>query len=144
MSTKLDALIALIAMFNEKDEILLLKRKSDVHCPDVWSFPGGKIKASETPLDAAVRELKEETDVKGRLWRHIGKHSHTYDDRHLAFYFFFCRTPKNMPKEAASNTESAYMWCPVQQLKKLNMPQANQALVDMLIDCYAQKLCPTP
>ena len=69
MPTKLDALIALIAMFNEKDEILLLKRKSDVHCPDVWSFPGGKIQALETPLEAAVRELSEETGVKGQIGR---------------------------------------------------------------------------
>jgi len=144
MAKKLDALITLIAMFNENDEILLLKRKSDVHCPDVWSFPGGKIKASETPLDAAVRELKEETGVKGRLWRHIGKHNHTYDDRQLAFYFFFCRTPKDMHKKTTLNTESEYIWQSIQQLTDLDMPQANQALINMLIDCYDQELCPIP
>ena len=144
MAKKLDALITLIAMFNENDEVLLLKRKLDVHCPDVWSFPGGKIQTSETPLDAAVRELKEETGIKGRLWRHIGKHSHTYDDRHLAFYFFFCRTPKNMQKGATLNTESAYMWQPIQQLTDLEMPKANQALISMLMDCYDQELCPIP
>ncbi|MDQ6979881.1 MAG: NUDIX domain-containing protein [Ghiorsea sp.] len=143
MAKKLDALITLVAMLNENDDVFLLKRKSDVHCPDVWSFPGGKIETSETPLDAAVRELKEETGIKGRLWRHIGKHSHAYDDRHLAFYFFFCRTPKNMPKETTLNTESAYMWCPIQQLKELNMPKANQNLISMLMDCYDQDLCPT-
>jgi 8-oxo-dGTP diphosphatase len=144
MPERIDALITLIAVLNENDDVLLLKRKPDVHCPDVWSFPGGKIKASETPLDASVRELKEETGLKGRVWRHIGKHSHTYEDRHLAFYFFFCRTAKNIKKDTTLNTESAYMWCPLSELSKQTMPEANQVLVTMLLDCYHEGLCPIP
>ncbi|MDQ7005275.1 MAG: NUDIX domain-containing protein [Ghiorsea sp.] len=132
------AVISLVAMLNEDNEVLLLKRKSDVHCPNVWSFPGGKLEEDEMPLQTALRELKEETGVKGKLWRHIGKYNHQYDDRLLSFLFFFCRYDKNTIIQA----ESAYMWCKLEQLSNLTMPAANQKLVQMLQDCKKEGLLP--
>ena len=135
----IDALIVLVAVFNHDDEVLLLKRKPDVHCPDVWSFPGGKVKDDEMPLPAAVRELQEETGIKGKLWRHIGKHQHAYDDRHLAFIFFFCRYDGKQNIQA----ESTFQWCALDELSAKKMPEANQALVHMLIHCHDEGLIPT-
>lgn len=34
------------------------------HEPEQWSLPGGKIEPNESPVAAAVRELKEETSVE--------------------------------------------------------------------------------
>ena len=136
MSSSLDALIVLIAVFNSDDEVLLLKRKSDVHCPDVWSFPGGKIEADEMPLSAAVRELQEETGIKGKLWRHIGKHTHDYEDRNLVFIFFFCRYDGKHNIQA----ESEFQWCALDELSAKKMPEANQALIQMLINFKIKEL----
>ena len=132
----IDALIVLIAVFNSDDEVLLLKRKADVHCPDVWSFPGGKVESDEEPLPAAVRELQEETGIKGKLWRHIGKHQHTYDDRHLAFIFFFCRYDGEQNIQA----ESEFQWCTLEELSTKKMSEANQALIQMLINFKTEEL----
>ncbi len=138
MQTGLDALIVLVAMLNADDEVLLLKRDADVHCPHVWSFPGGKNEANETPLDTARRELQEETGIKGKLWRHIGKHAHQYDDRHLAFIFFFCRYDAEHDIQA----ESEYTWCTLGELTTKKMPEANQALIKMLIASKEEGLFP--
>ena len=49
-------------------EILIMKRSKDSGSyPGCWALPGGKIEVGETPVDAAVRETKEETnlEVKG-------------------------------------------------------------------------------
>ncbi|MDX8382553.1 MAG: NUDIX domain-containing protein [Ghiorsea sp.] len=133
-----DQVISLVAVCNQEDEVLLLKRPSGVHCPDVWSFPGGKVEASEMPLQAAVRELNEETHIKGKSWRHIGKHSHQYPDRMLHFLFFFCRY--NTPNKL--QCESDFAWFKLNQLQALAMPEANQPLIHMLQDCQQQGLFP--
>jgi 8-oxo-dGTP diphosphatase len=56
---------------NEQDEILLVKRGIE---PDKgrWALPSGFIEVGETPEEAVLRELKEETGLKGRIINLIG------------------------------------------------------------------------
>ena len=120
--------IVLIAAFNSDKEILLLKRPVDTHCGGLWSFPGGKVENNEMPLDAAVRELKEETGLSGKLWHHLGKASHSYADRTLNFLIFVCQCPDT----SELNSESAHMWVKLDELDKQAMPEANSKLIPML------------
>jgi 8-oxo-dGTP diphosphatase len=46
-----------------EDKLLFLKRGPNQPEGDTWCIPGGKIEAQETPLEAAVRELFEETHI---------------------------------------------------------------------------------
>lgn len=43
--------------------ILLIKRKNDPY-KDYWAFPGGFVNIDESAEEAAIRELKEETDLE--------------------------------------------------------------------------------
>jgi 8-oxo-dGTP diphosphatase len=53
----------------ERQKFLLLKRnfETDIH-PGKWNFPGGRIE-DEEPVDAALRELEEETGLRGEMIR---------------------------------------------------------------------------
>ena len=46
-----------------KDKVLLCKRNNDGTLPGEWSIPGGHIENNETPIDGAVREFHEETNL---------------------------------------------------------------------------------
>ncbi|PCI43868.1 MAG: NTP pyrophosphohydrolase [Proteobacteria bacterium] len=132
--------IALVAVFNSNHELLLLKRPDDVHCGGLWSLPGGKIENNEMPLQAALRELKEETNLSGKIWRHLGKSSHSYADRTLHFLLFVCYCPDISNIHA----ESEYIWLKRDTLDPYPMPEANKKLIDMLfmdeVDNYLNTL----
>lgn len=58
------------------NRILLVARESR------WALPGGMLKRGEARLDAALRELKEETRLLGKSAKHLfdfrGKQKHHY------------------------------------------------------------------
>jgi 8-oxo-dGTP diphosphatase len=49
-------------VFNERDEILLIRRGKPPHYGR-WMVPGGSLEWGETLADAAVREVREETGI---------------------------------------------------------------------------------
>jgi len=115
--------ISLIAAFNSNGELLLLKRPDDVHCGGLWSFPGGKVEKSETPLGAAKRELTEETGLTGQNWHLLGEYQHAYPDRTLHFHLFGC---DGLDADAV-NSDETHAWVPADKLGEYSMPEANRA-----------------
>ncbi len=64
--------VEIILMHNER--ILLTKRSLEaVVAPGVWNVPAGKLKFTEIPVEAAIREVKEETnmDLQGLKEIHV-------------------------------------------------------------------------
>lgn len=60
-----------IILLNEADEIYLVRK---FRYPDqswVWEIPGGGTDGQD-PLDAAKRELEEETGYTAETWEHLG------------------------------------------------------------------------
>ena len=56
---------------NKKGEILLVKRGVEPGKGE-WALPSGFIEIDETPEKACLRELEEETGLKGRIVRLLG------------------------------------------------------------------------
>ena len=54
-----------------------------------WEFPGGKIETNESPWQALVREIKEETnvDVTG-VGKALGIYPHDYGDKRVLLHVF--------------------------------------------------------
>jgi putative (di)nucleoside polyphosphate hydrolase len=58
-------------VLDSSGRVLVLER-SDV--PGAWQFPQGGLDKGETPLQAARREVEEETGIPARALRLIGQH----------------------------------------------------------------------
>jgi len=71
------------------DKILLIRHS---YQPHFWSFPGGSIKTSERPYDAAVRELREELQIALLDLREVGRVESTSEGKHDTITVFSART----------------------------------------------------
>ena len=54
--------VSLVIVFNKHNQVLLARRKNDPFKGE-WSIPGGHIEPKEKPIDAAIREIKEECGI---------------------------------------------------------------------------------
>lgn len=54
-----------VPVYNQK--YLLLERSEENSSSGEWVFPGGKIEENESPREAAIRELEEETELTGEV-----------------------------------------------------------------------------
>lgn len=58
--------------------VLLARRPAHVHQGGLWEFPGGKVEAGETALQALARELREEVAVEIESARPLIRVPHRY------------------------------------------------------------------
>ncbi|HLL68862.1 MAG TPA: NUDIX hydrolase [Micromonosporaceae bacterium] len=57
--------VAVVFLVDRRGRILMQQRTADAAVsPNQWTMPGGKIEAGEQPLEAAHRELYEETGLR--------------------------------------------------------------------------------
>ena len=56
---------------NDEREICLIKRKFAPN-PGAWALPSGYIEINQTPAQAAVEEMKEETNLTGQAGEYLG------------------------------------------------------------------------
>ena len=70
---------------DENDRVLLCHRRDF----DLWNLPGGGVESGESPWDALVREIKEETGLKAVPVNLSGVYSKP--DKDKVVFSFFCR-----------------------------------------------------
>jgi len=63
--------VVVCAVINKEGKILIAKRNLEPG-KNRWALPGGFVERDETPEDACLRELKEETGIDGEIKRLIG------------------------------------------------------------------------
>jgi 8-oxo-dGTP diphosphatase len=90
------------------DAVLLIQRASALG-HGLWSFPGGKVEAGETPRQAAQRELFEEACVTADLTYYVADYSIELPD---LTYVISCFTGHFLNGDAmAASDASDVAWC---------------------------------
>ena len=63
--------MALIALLDKDERVLLLRHHRVIHGRWGWELPGGQVDADEEPADAARRELEEKTGYRAGQVEHL-------------------------------------------------------------------------
>ena len=79
---------AVMMAVDEKKRILLVRQFRLPAAKNLWELPAGKLDEGEKPLQAARRELKEETGYKAKNWKRLAGFwpSPGYVGEHMTIY----------------------------------------------------------
>jgi 8-oxo-dGTP diphosphatase len=116
-----------IAVVKNGDRFLVGQRSPDQVLAGFWEFPGGKIEAGESDLEAAVRECFEETGVTVAAVGRYMTVEHSYQHGDLQLSFIACDL-----RPAACAPNQPFCWVERPQLAELSFPAANAAMVEQL------------
>lgn len=88
-------------------QVLLAQRPAGKAYAGYWEFPGGKIEANETVIEALIREIDEELGIHIRsatLWR-----SERFSYEHAHVELNFCRS-SDWSREPHGREGQAFAW----------------------------------
>ncbi len=87
------------ALIQVEDLILIVQRKEDVKAYKSlkWEFPGGKVEQGELPVDAVIREVKEELQLDIQPLEALGRVVYAYPDVNVDLTLFHCALVDGLP-----------------------------------------------
>ena len=106
--------------------VLIARRPAHVHQGGLWEFPGGKVEAGETVVEALSRELHEELAIEVVTAEALLEVRHDYPDKSVLLDVW-CVT--EFAGKPVGNEGQPLCWVKVEQLQDYPFPAANQPII---------------
>lgn len=116
-------------------EVLTLRRGPGGRCPGSWEVVHGSIEAGESPVEAARREMREETGLAPARFYNLSRVESFYRHRvdEIGFIPVFAALV-DRPDVKLSSEHDAFEWRPVPAAQgTLAWPRERRALDDILV-----------
>lgn len=108
---------------DQQHRMVLIRRRDN----NLWALPGGAMELGESIVEAAVREVKEETGLDAEITGLIGvytnpHHVMAYTDGEVRQQFSLCFTTRLLGGHLRVDSESTDIaWTPLEDIPSLNM-----------------------
>lgn len=109
--------------------VLIAQRPPDKHAGGAWEFPGGKLRAGETPRAALERELREEIGIRVTRASDLVEYTHGYPDRDVTLVVFLVSAWEGEPH---SREDQPLRWLAVDDLLDHGLLRADRPIVTAL------------
>ena len=108
-------------IFNEKKEILLLRRSIKTPRPGGWDFPGGGLDKGEDPIAGIIREIREETGLEALNIKPIQISSHMEVENYVVLIWYRAKTASSDVK--LSSEHDSYQWFALKDALLMDIPE---------------------
>lgn len=122
-------IIVAAAIIHRDQDILLTKRLANVHLPNLWEFPGGKVESGESLKAALQRELREELDIEANVLDELFSTTHHYPTKSVELHFFTCTIASGEPRAIEV---AEFRWVKSSELHSYDLPEADRELIERL------------
>lgn len=129
--------IGAYALACRNDHVLLCRMSVESATPGRWTLPGGGVEHGEDPARAALRELHEETGLRGTIDRLLGVHSNIYigpksgDEFHGIRLIYLVHTDSGPLQSETTGSTDAARWIDIPETAALDLSEhARYALTE--------------
>jgi 8-oxo-dGTP pyrophosphatase MutT (NUDIX family) len=116
-------------------EVLVLRRGAQGRCPGSWETVHGTIEPGETPVQASLRELREETGLVPQRLYNVSRleafYEHRTDEVKLIPVFAAFVAPEAAPRLSAEHDRAEWL-APAEAARRFAWPRERRALEDIL------------
>ena len=112
------------------EKVLITKRKEDGLLGGLWEFPGGKVQFGESPEEACVREIREETALAVAVTGHIAQVKHAYTHFKIVMDVYACRALSGRVRLSGATD---HRWIALSEIADYPFPKANHKFFKALI-----------
>ena len=118
--------------------IVIVPAKS--RSPNVLALPKGHPDGDESPLEAAIREVREETGVEAEPIEELGEIEYTYDrrngtvDKRVAFWLFEYRSGELAPDHEIAEAR----WMPLEEAARSLTYEGEREMVERALSRYVR------
>lgn len=118
------------AIIQRQGKILIAQRPPGTHLAGYWEFPGGKKEKKESIEESLEREVFEELGILIRPQKLFRIAEHTYPDRKVVLFFYFCDWVSGKPVRHACFD---FRWVAPHALRQFRFPPADSGVIQELI-----------
>lgn len=121
--------IAVGIIVNQKNQIFITHRLPGKELSEYWEFPGGKVEANESVIEALQRELYEELGIHVLEASHFSTIEHTYLNKKVVLHFYLIDQYDGKPfgKEGQKT-----QWVSLDVIHHFAFPEANKTVLMLL------------
>lgn len=112
-----------------------LKDNGAIHEPDTWALPGGKLEFTETILECAKREVKEETNLEIDDLEIFGVVDDIQTDKHFVTIHVIANYFKGELKPMEIEKEDKWQWFDLNELPQ-NLYTPSKKFIDNYLKKY--------
>jgi 8-oxo-dGTP diphosphatase len=117
------------AILMQAERVLIGRRRAGARQGGLWEFPGGKIRAGETPEHCLRREIKEELGIDIEVGKLFGESVYSYPDQTVRLLAYRCTMTGG---RLVLNDHAQLIWAAADELDRYRFCPADLVLVDRL------------